>query len=90
MSAFENWRREVNIILNDTIGISLGDMNGHIEENVKKLYEDGEEPIDAAQYAACEMYPTLDIEQMLFDKAMPKSKPAQKKRLKKFKVEDEN
>ena len=89
MDPFEKWRREVNIILNDTIGFSLGEMEEYIEENVKRLYEDGEDPIDAAQYAAGELDPAWDLEQILLDRVTPKAKPVSKKNVKKFKVADE-
>jgi hypothetical protein len=90
MDPFEKWRREVNIILNDTVGVSLGEMEEYIEENVRKLYDNGEDPMDAAQYAAGELDPTLDLEQILIDRVTPKAKPTGKKNLKKFKVDDEN
>jgi len=90
MDLFERWRREVNIILNDTIGSSLGEMGQRIEEGVKTLYEDGEDPMDAAQWAAGELDPALDIEQILIDRLIPKVKPTGKKNIKKFKVADED
>ena len=89
MDSFESWRREVNIILNDTLGFSLGEMEDHVEENVKRLYEDGEDPMDAAQYAAGELNPAIDLEQILIDRITPKTKPISKKNVKKFKVADE-
>jgi hypothetical protein len=74
MNSFENWRREVNIILNDIVGFSLKEMARYIEVNVKRLYEDGEDPIDAAQYAVGELDPTLDVEQMLADRLTGRTK----------------
>ena len=90
MNPFEKWRREVNIILNDTIGFSLREMAEYIEESVQCLYEDGEDPIDAAQYAAGELNPIWDLEQILADRIVIKPKPIAKKHLKKVKVVHED
>jgi len=89
VNLFEKWRREVNIILNDTIGYSLKDMGENVENNVKKLFEDGEEPIEAAQYAAGEMDPSIDLDSLLSVRLMPKIKPEPKRNTKKFRNEDE-
>ena len=78
MSQFNNWRREVNIILNDTLGFSLKEMDKQVEEDVKRLYDNGEDPMDAAQYAASLVNPTLDLEQILLDKTVPKQRSATK------------
>lgn len=80
MDPYEKWRREVNIILMDTVGFSLGELEAHIEENVRKLYEDGEDPMYAAQYAAGEVDPVLDIEQIILDRPIPQAKPKKKKK----------
>jgi hypothetical protein len=95
MNSFEKWRREVNIILHNTVGYSLrdlaeqGDFAEHVEENVRRLFENGEDPIDGAQYIAEEIDPSLDVEQILADKLGPKQKPLPKKNLRKFRVENE-
>ena len=88
MDLFEKWRREVNIILHDTVGYSLIDLEEYIEENVRRLYEDGEDPLDGAQYVAGEIDPSLDIEQIIADRLAPKGKSVSKKKLKKFKIEE--
>lgn len=67
MIPFDTWRREVNIILNDTLGFSLGDMEEYIEHNIRRLYAEGEDPMDGAQYAASEIDPSLDLEQIIAD-----------------------
>lgn len=84
MDPFEKWRREVNIILQDTIGVSLADLSEYIEENVRLLYENGEDPIDGAQYAAGEINPEWDLEEMMAQRLAPKRKPAPKKNSRKF------
>jgi hypothetical protein len=89
MDPFEKWRREVNIILHDTVGYSLADLAEYIEENVRRLYEDGEDPLDGAQYVAGEIDPSLDLEEIIADRLAPKVKSTSKKNLKKFKVIDE-
>lgn len=89
MKSFENWRREVNIILNDTIGLSLVDLAECVEDAVKELYEAGDDPMDAAQYAANEAHPGIDIEDIIADRLAPKVKPSGKNKVRKFRVEDE-
>lgn len=84
MNLFDKWRREVNIILQDTVRLSLADLDEYIEENVRLLYENGEDPIDAAQYVAGEVNPEWDLEEMIAERIVPKSKPTPKKNNRKF------
>ena len=88
MESFENWRREVNIILNDTIGLSLAELAEYIEVGVKEIYDAGDDPIDAAQYAANEAHPGIDIEEIIANKLAPRIK-APGKKVRKFRVEDD-
>lgn len=85
MNQFESWRREVNIILNDTVGFSLRDMADNISDKAKELYEFGEDPLSAAQEIAQELDPAFDLEQILKERVTLKMKPPSKK-AKKFKV----
>jgi len=87
MNPFEKWRREVNIILNDTVGYSLRNVDDTVAGEVRCLYENGEDPVVAAQYVAGETDPSIDIEQILIEKITPKLKQTSK-RTKKFKVDN--
>jgi len=75
---FESWRREVNIILNQVIGQSLKDMGLNLDEDMQKMYNDGEEPLDAAQFIVNEIQMDVDIEMFLLELEMKKQKSFKK------------
>lgn len=85
MNNFDKWRREVNIILTSTLGLSLKDLDSSFEEEIQKIYAVGDDPMDAAQFIASSLDPRFDVEDALLNKVVLKSKPVSKKNNRKFK-----
>jgi hypothetical protein len=71
---FESWRREVNIILNQVLGYSLKDMKSEFDSEIQKMYNDGDDPLDAAQLVVNEMDNGTDVEMFLLELEMKKQK----------------
>jgi hypothetical protein len=71
---FESWRREVNIILNQVLGYSLKDIKSEFDSEIQKMYNDGNDPLDAAQFVVNEIDNGTDVEMFLLELEMKKQK----------------
>jgi hypothetical protein len=71
---FESWRREVNIILNQVLGYSLKDIGPEYDSEMESMYNDGEEPLDAAQLVVSEIQSGVDVEMFLLELDLKKQK----------------
>lgn len=71
---FESWRREVNIILNQILGYSLKDIKSEFDSEIQKMYNDGNDPLDAAQFVVNEIDNGTDVEMFLLELEMKKQK----------------
>ena len=71
---FESWRREVNIILNQVLGYSLKNMKSEFDSEIQQMYNDGNDPLDAAQFVVNEIDNGTDVEMFLLELEMKTQK----------------
>jgi hypothetical protein len=81
MRSFDKWRREVNIILQSVKGVSLSDLDPWVEDNARLMFNNGEEPVIAAQDVVDQLFPFegIDVEQTLTANLPRKEQPRTKK-----------
>jgi hypothetical protein len=75
MKHFEKWRREVNIILMNATGKSLVDLGEYGEQAAKIRFNDGEDPVTAAECIIDEVFPSREALEVLARGLVVEQKP---------------
>lgn len=63
--SYRIWLREVSIILNDAIGKSAAQFNNETRLAFEEMFNDGYDPMDAAQEALNREHDWADLEELL-------------------------